>query len=141
MSTDTPKGEADSRAKSYGTRNAYTCEKCSKVVITEDMEEGVTPLEGHDPKDVSTIGKQVAKIAMLTVDLSAARAETWEKAAKLVHDLPANKARCTVLQLTKPAWEEALEAAEIALRAEAEKEKEKAELAKTMATVGGKANG
>lgn len=37
------KAKAKTRAEAYGKRNAYTCEKCAKVVITEDLEEGVTP--------------------------------------------------------------------------------------------------
>ena len=31
------------RAASYGTRNWYTCEACSVIVLTEDKEDGVTP--------------------------------------------------------------------------------------------------
>ena len=62
-------------------------------------------------------------ILVVANEVIAARAETWEKAAKLVSDLPVNKNRCDELQLTSQAWVEALEYAERELRAEAEKEK------------------
>jgi hypothetical protein len=31
------------RAESYGTRNVYTCEDCGGIIVTQDIEDGVTP--------------------------------------------------------------------------------------------------
>lgn len=40
---DASRAAPPSRAKSYGTRNAYKCEACGGLIITQDIEEGVTP--------------------------------------------------------------------------------------------------